>query len=356
MPVISVQIVDNHCLKVSIRHDLFFRLLAGLLYVRGLIVINADKPYRWNEDTRLSVMQYNDWFLRFAPAAYQGARGECLDQIDELFESSDNLRFLNTDLLASKPSRLTSLRMLCAPPIAVDRLAGLANVNRTQVKRMEDGMLPTRGCKDFVSSKIPALLHVINRLLDRQLLPWLVAEIEPETIDVIVAKSVAADRLCGTSTNPVIRNAQEKRQLKVITEYLDAKHYSFMNDASISAFDMPRGTYAFHKTVRMFRNALDDTDGYVNTPIDVVIMPFDGYSNRPILIECKSAGDFANTNKRRKEEDTKITQLRATYGDDMYLYLFLCGYFDSTYLGYEAANHMDWVWEHRIEDFGALGI
>ena len=33
------------------------------------------------------------------------------------------------------------------------------------------------------------------------------------------------------------------------------------------------------------------------------------------------------------------------------LYLFLSGYFDAGYLGYEAANHMDWVWEHRINDF-----
>ena len=34
----------------------------------------------------------------------------------------------------------------------------------------------------------------------------------------------------------------------------------------------------------------------------------------PILIEAKSAGDFTNTNKRRKEEATKVHQLRATYG------------------------------------------
>jgi len=80
-----------------------------------------------------------------------------------------------------------------------------------------------------------------------------------------------------------------------------------------------------------------------------------GCIEMPVLVECKSAGDFANTNKRRKEEDTKVTQLRATYGD-LTLYLFLCGYFDATYLGYEAANNMDWVWEHRVEDFQEVGI
>ncbi len=123
----------------------------------------------------------------------------------------------------------------------------------------------------------------------------------------------------------------------------------------VSAFEMPHGTYAYHKNVKMFKNALDDGDGYVNTPVDVVIMPMDANIRRPLLVECKSAGDYANTNKRRKEEDTKVTQLRATYGD-ITLYLFLCGYFDATYLGYEAANHMDWIWEHRVEDFQEVNV
>jgi len=36
--------------------------------------------------------------------------------------------------------------------------------------------------------------------------------------------------------------------------------------------------------------------------------------------------------------------------------LFLCGYFDSGYLGYEAAEWIDWIWEHRIEDLAQLGL
>ena len=74
------------------------------------------------------------------------------------------------------------------------------------------------------------------------------------------------------------------------------------------------------------------------------------------MIEAKSAGDFTNTNKRRKEEATKTHQLTATYGAGAKLVLFLCGCFDSGYLGYEAAEHIDWVWEHRIDDLMKLGI
>jgi type II restriction enzyme len=67
-------------------------------------------------------------------------------------------------------------------------------------------------------------------------------------------------------------------------------------------------------------------------------------------------GDFTNTNKRRKEEATKIHQLLATFGRDVRFLLFLCGYFDAGYLGYEAAEGIDWVWEHRITDLDQLGI
>ena len=79
-------------------------------------------------------------------------------------------------------------------------------------------------------------------------------------------------------------------------------------------------------------------------------------SHLPILVEAKSAGDFTNTNKRRKEEATKIHQLQAACGDTVSFVLFLCGYFGSDYLGYEAAEGIDWVWEHRIDDLVKLGL
>ena len=76
----------------------------------------------------------------------------------------------------------------------------------------------------------------------------------------------------------------------------------------------------------------------------------------PLFIEAKSAGDFTNTNKRRKEEAQKMAQLRHTYGEDVRYILLLCGYFDSGYLGYEAAERIDWVWEHRIDDLAEFGL
>lgn len=95
----------------------------------------------------------------------------------------------------------------------------------------------------------------------------------------------------------------------------------------------------------------------INIPIDTIIMSFSSQIGElPLLIEAKSAGDYTNTNKRRKEEAIKVNQLRNTYGENVRFILFLCGYFDSGYLGYEAAEDIDWVWEHRIDDLAFFGV
>lgn len=115
---------------------------------------------------------------------------------------------------------------------------------------------------------------------------------------------------------------------------------------------MQPGTFCFRTNV-----PTGDETHSVNIPIDVVIQPHNPRPHRlPLLVEAKSAGDFTNTNKRRKEEATKIRQLRATYGDEINLLLFLCGYFDAGYLGYEAAEGLDWVWEHRVDDLADAGV
>jgi hypothetical protein len=104
-------------------------------------------------------------------------------------------------------------------------------------------------------------------------------------------------------------------------------------------------------------NILVGTAHKVKVPIDVVVQPEQLRKDRlPILIEAKSAGDFTNTNKRRKEEATKVHQLRETFGRSVTFVLFLCGYFGSEYLGYVAAEGIDWVWEHRIDDLKHLGL
>ena len=323
-------------------------------------MINADKPNQWPADPAASVSQYNYWFIDFAPQAYEDARADCSGRIEEVLDASNDLLDLDSKIILEDPTRLMVLRMLCAPPLARDRLSGLSDTPRGRVKSLEEGTLPSRKAAfdKLKNEELPAMLEVICQLADPALAPWLSEGRSPSKEERDRFVSVVGDRVSGSMADPAIRNAQEARQIEAMDDWLEARGYTLCDDSSISFLELPAGSFAHHKVVRMYKNAKDDSEGYVNTPIDVVIAPKDGHP--PLLFECKSAGDFANTNKRRKEEDTKVAQLRATYNDvyngDCRLYLFLCGYFDDTYLGYEAANHMDWVWEHRIDDLEKLGL
>ena len=41
--------------------------------------INADKPQLWKADTRASVDQFNQWFMKFAPKAYRDTRKKTIE-------------------------------------------------------------------------------------------------------------------------------------------------------------------------------------------------------------------------------------------------------------------------------------
>ncbi len=301
---------------------------------------------------------YNAWFMVFAPEAYRSTRIKTTGYVEEVMvHTTDFLNMSPADIQA-RPGILSTLRMSTAPPIAGDRLTGLAGTTRSLVETLEQGRLPPRMPGAELTSHLQSLCRVLGRLLDRDLFPWLETGLSPTEGERIRAASVVADRLCGASTDPIIRNAQEIRQLALIESYLLARGYTKRSLKSGQApTEMEPGTFAFRMNVVVnARNGTGSKDT-INMPVDAVIQPRVPRSHgMPILVEAKSAGDYANPNKRRKEEATKIAQLRHTFGNEARLILFLCGYFDTAYLGYEAAEGLDWIWEHRIDDFAQLGI
>ncbi len=314
--------------------------------------INADKPHLWKTDIAASVDQFNQWFMRFAPEAFRATRDKTTKHVKAALIATSDLRSIDAATLKDNPSALSTLRMCTAPPLAVDRLIGLANARKNLVARMEEGKLPARMNAVDLNVELPKLCRIISKLLDRDIFPWLDAANDPTDQERDRASTIVADRLCSAVANPIIRNAQEQRQLKHIGDWLDAQGYRKQGHPSGQPLSkMEAGTYTFRMNVAVGK-ALK-----VNIPVDVVIQPKRLRKGRlPILIEAKSAGDFTNTNKRRKEEATKIHQLQASYGDTITFVLFLCGYFGSDYLGYEAAEGIDWVWEHRIGDLVKLGL
>jgi hypothetical protein len=314
--------------------------------------INADKPHLWKADSAASVDQFNGWFMHFAPEAFRSTRVQTTERVKTALHATNDLRSIDPQTLLSNPRAISTLRMCTAPPLAVDRLVGLSNASRTLVARMEDGQLPKRMTDPDLNADLVKICHIFYTMLDREIFPWLDGPADPADADRDRASTIVADRLCNAVTNPIVRNAQEQRQLKLVGDCLDARGYRRQTHPSDQALTaMEAGTY----TLRM--NLAVGNARKVNIPVDVVIQPRTPRTDRlPVLIEAKSAGDFANTNKRRKEEATKIHQLQARYGPTLSFVLLLCGYFATDYLGYEAAEGIDWVWEHRIDDLAELGL
>ena len=102
-----------------------------------MIAVNRNKPEKWKEDILRSVDMYNDWFLRFAPKAYRANRVQTTRDVEMALRATNNMKDISATLLREKPSVLPALRMSTCPPIAADRLIGLADVSRNLVEVME---------------------------------------------------------------------------------------------------------------------------------------------------------------------------------------------------------------------------
>lgn len=322
------------------------------------MAINRDKPDKWKADIAKSVDFYNEWFMKFAPKAFRETRIITAKQVEDALVSTDNLLDISVDALKRNPSVLPILRMSTCPPIARDRLVGLAGVSKNLVGKMEDSenpSLPPRMDKKELDEQLGKIAKTIRKMADPDIFVWLNSGVEINETDVQRAATIVADRLCGAVSDPIIRNAQEKRQLATIQLYLENKGYTLIDSTKGVKYDeLNPGEFSFRTNVPVRMN---NSEMKVNIPVDVVIQPLIAEKGDfPLLLEAKSAGDFTNVNKRRKEEAQKMQQLKNTYGDVVRFGLFLCGYFDSGYLGYEAAEGIDWIWEHRVSDLEKYGL
>ncbi|MGA3346029.1 MAG: XamI family restriction endonuclease [Terracidiphilus sp.] len=318
--------------------------------------INADKPHLWKADTRASVDQFNQWFMLFAPKAYRDTRRTTIDSVEQGLTLTEDLTKIDPATIKANPGILPMLRMAMCPPLARDRLVGLADSSRNFVETLEAGKLPPRLSTELLAEHLGKISGVLSKLLDTDIFPWLAEKRRPTEEERYRSSTIVADRLCGAVADPIVRNAQEKRQLDLLEQRLVAKGYKLKPHPPASPLrEMEPGTFTFRMNVLV--KSPQENGKAVRIPVDAVIQPLHArVQHLPLLIEAKSAGDFTNVNKRRKEEATKMIMLRATYGQDVSFVLLLCGYFDAAYLGFEAAEGIDWIWEHRIDEIDQLGI
>ena len=204
-------------------------------------IINRRNTEQWKEDTMKSVSLYNDWFLNFAPTTYTRERKRAMDQVGLAIGQTDNFHF-NTTHLKEHPALITILRMATTPPIARDRLIGFSGVKPSFVKNMEEGRFPLRMTEGEKEESLTRIAHVLNKLLDVELFSWIQKGTTPTEEELKIAECIVADRLCGTLSDPIIRNEQEKRQLKAICDFLISEGYTFVDTKDVSSFsEMQQG-------------------------------------------------------------------------------------------------------------------
>ncbi len=262
--------------------------------------VNLDKPKRWKRDIAQSVDLFNDWFMNFAPLAFRETRMQTTKDVLAALRVTRNLLKIQPAILRKHPEILPTLRMSTCPPLAVDRLIGLAGIPKSMVKRMErEKKLPVRMAPGEIDRELAKISAIIEKMADPDIFSWLGRKKAPTKTEINRAATIVADRLCGAVANPIIRNAQEKRQLATIKDWLESRGYTKLPQGDSIRFDaMPKGSFSFRMNVPV---ELEGAGKTVNIPVDVVIMRKRSRgADLPLFLEAKSAGNFTNTNKRRK--------------------------------------------------------
>ncbi len=230
--------------------------------------INADKPHLWKNDVAKSVDLFNSWFMKSAPEAYRKTRIETTQQVKNALIHTNDLLYLVPEALKLHPQALPALRMSTAPPIARDRLIGLAGVPNSLVHRLEEGKLPSKMSDADLTDNLSRVCNVISQLLDEDVFPWLANKENPRNGERTRAATIVADRLCGAVADPIVRNAQEKRQLALIEAFLIKRGYRKQPHPPTQPLTaMQAGTFNFRMIVTV------GATQKVIMPIDAVIQP-----------------------------------------------------------------------------------
>src|SRR5947207_862719 len=137
------------------------------------MAINADKPARWKDDIQTSVDQFNRWFMKFAPKAFRDARVQTTKDVEQALKLTRDLTAIDPATLSAHPQILPTLRMAACPPLARDRLMGLAYVSKSLVGRMEAGTIPPRMAGAQFKQSLARIVRIVAKMVDTDIFPWI---------------------------------------------------------------------------------------------------------------------------------------------------------------------------------------
>ncbi len=113
-----------------------------------------------------------------------------------------------------------------------------------------------------VDSALEQIGTIIERLADPDIFPWLGARREPTEAETNRAATIVADRLCGVQSDPIVRNAQERRQLALLKTWLEARGYAMQPAGrGVNFKALVPGTLAFHMNAPVSQEGTESPSG-----------------------------------------------------------------------------------------------
>jgi len=256
--------------------------------------------------------------------AFDKYRGDVEDLLDITTDLS-SLDDAAIDILTDQ-KLLNAVRYLAGPPISVDDLKTLADVNSTVARRLRQD-----------PSAVARIIQVIRAGLDRRRFPWVAEGREPDEHEKIAAV-LASAALMAAQRSSTERRGLAKRTLEGETAQVLLKH-SFKKIAArvIRTFsDAPRPGEFCGESVLGNRKA------------DFIIGLWD---NRIMAIECKASNSAVNSVKRiNNDAAAKAEAWRSDFGHRQVIpTAVLSGVFKPHNLVNAQERGLTLFWSHNLQ-------
>jgi len=120
------------------------------------------------------------WSRAYSIKAYRDSRVAATIHVEEGIRLTQDLTALTPDVLKQHPGVLQVLRMSTCPPLARDRLIGLAYASKNLVSVMEEKKaIPLQMPSAVLRENLTRIADTINRMLDVDIFPWIASRAKP---------------------------------------------------------------------------------------------------------------------------------------------------------------------------------
>ncbi len=291
-----------------------------------MVTLKLVDPPRWSEEQlekgRAAALKR---FIeaREGPKAYARNFGACLEDVEKLFDATNNLIRFTGDKFAQDPGLVGAARFLGGPPISEDDLETLVG----------NGL--GRNLTKEVAARVAA---VLKAAWDPIRFPWLAEGRGPTRAELKAATQWTAGIWAVERVRTEMRNEASKKQQNAIADaltsygYVDAPRPAGRHIASLAA--VPAGQF--------MRNAwLGGKD------CDIAVGLHDG---RLLAIECKVSNSSVNSIKRLiNDAGGKADIWAKVYGAQVIPAAVLSGVFRLVNLVEAQAKHNVFIiWEHDL--------